>query len=235
MNIVIIIGMIVATLFGVIVFIATNNFIFAIVALIITILYFLFVAMPMIKKNTAKTQRFHQCYSFINTFVISLSIKGSIKGAIETTFESLGDEFLANNQGIEELNETDKLNYLSQYFKFHIYGLFTNLINLWSEQGGNIIDMSTQLINETRLIEEYLLQTNRMAKKHIMEFAILWLISLAVLVVLRFALAQFYNQIIQQLFFPFAVLGIILFCLFTIHLAIMRMTNVSIRGWEDVK
>lgn len=235
MNIVIIIGMIIAIIFGVIVFISTNNIVFALIALAITILYFLFIASPKIKKNSVKIQRFHQCYSFINTFIISLSIKGSIKGALDTTFDSLGDSFVNNVQGLEELNENDKLNYLSQYFKFHIYSLFINLIDLWNEQGGNIIDMSTQLVNEARLTEEYIVETNRMAKKHIMEFAILWLISLAVLVVLRFALAQFYNKIIQQLFFPFAVLGIILVCLVTIHIAIIRMTKIQIRGWEDVK
>ena len=147
----------------------------------------------------------------------------------------MGDRFNDNIQGLEELNENDKIEYFSQYFKFHIYGLFVNLIKLWSEQGGNIIDMSTQLINETRLIEEYITESQRMAKKHVMEFAILWLISLSILVILRFALAQFYNQIIKQMYFPFAVLGVVLVCLLTVHIALMRMTKVEIRGWEDVK
>lgn len=235
MNTIIIIGIIVSLLLGVVVYISTNNIIFAVIALLISALYFFLIAMPKIKKNTIKTQRFHQCYSFINTFVISLSIRESIKGALETTLDNMGDRFNDNIQGLEELNENDKIEYFSQYFKFHIYGLFVNLIKLWSEQGGNIIDMSTQLINETRLIEEYITETQRMAKKHVMEFAILWLISLSILVILRFALAQFYNQIIKQMYFPFAVLGVVLVCLLTVHIALMRMTKVEIRGWEDVK
>lgn len=235
MNTIIIIGIIVSLLLGVVVYISTNNIIFAIIALVISTLYFFLIAMPKIKKNTIKTQRFHQCYSFINTFVISLSIRESIKGALETTLDNMGDRFNDNMQGLEELNENDKIEYFSQYFKFHIYGLFVNLIKLWSEQGGNIINMSTQLINETRLIEEYITESQRMAKKHVMEFAILWLISLSILVILRFALAQFYNQIIKQMYFPFAVLGVVLVCLLTVHIALMRMTKVEIRGWEDVK
>lgn len=235
MNTIIIIGIIVSLLLGVVVYISTNNIIFAVIALLISALYFFLIAMPKIKKNTIKTQRFHQCYSFINTFVISLSIRESIKGALETTLDNMGDRFNDNIQGLEELNENDKIEYFSQYFKFHIYGLFVNLIKLWSEQGGNIIDMSTQLINETRLIEEYITESQRMAKKHVMEFAILWLISLSILVILRFALAQFYNQIIKQMYFPFAVLGVVLVCLLTVHIALMRMTKVEIRGWEDVK
>lgn len=235
MSAIIIISIIVSLLFGVVVYIATNNIFVSIAALLISIVYFLLIAMPKIKKNAQKMQRYHQCYSFINTFTISLSIKGSIKGALDTTFESMGDDFTNNIQGLEELNENDKLSYLNQYFKFHIYGLFVNLINLWSEQGGNIIDMSAHLINEARLTKEYITESSRMAKKHVMEFAILWLISLAILVILRFALAQFYNQIIKQIYYPFAVLAIILVCLLTIHIAIMRVTKIDIRGWEDAK
>lgn len=235
MNSVLIIGIIVSLFFGVVTFISTNNFIFAIIALALSTLYFVLIAMPKLKKSSLKVERFHSCYSFINTFVISLSIKGSIKSALDSTLENMSDDFHKNVQGLEEFNESDKLNYLSQYFKFHIYGLFVNLINLWSEQGGDIIDMSSHLVNEARLIEEYLTESARLNKKHVMEFGVLWLISLSILVILRFALAQFYLNIIKQLYFPFAVLGIVLVCLFTIHIAIMRMTDIQIRGWEDVK
>lgn len=235
MNFVLVLGIIVSLLFGVVTLISTNNFIVAIVALVVSVLYFVLIAIPKLKKNNLKVERFHRCYSFINTFVISLSIKGSIKSALDSTLENMGDDFHKNVQGLEEFNESDKLNYLSQYFKFHIYGLFVNLINLWSEQGGDIIDMSSHLINEARLTEEYLTESARLSKKHVMEFGILWLISLSILVILRFALAQFYRNIIKQMYFPFAVLGIVLVCLFTIHIAIMRMTSIQIRGWEDVK
>ena len=235
MNSVLIIGIIVSLFLGVVTFISTNNFIFAIIALTLSAIYFVLIAMPKLKKSSLKVERFHSCYSFINTFVISLSIKGSIKSALDSTLENMSDDFHKNVQGLEEFNESDKLNYLSQYFKYHIYGLFVNLINLWSEQGGDIIDMSSHLVNEARLIEEYLTESARLNKKHVMEFGVLWLISLSILVILRFALAQFYQNIIKQLYFPFAVLGIVLVCLFTIHIAIMRMTDIQIRGWEDVK
>ena len=235
MNSVLIIGILVSLFLGVVTFISTNNFIFAIIALTLSAIYFVLIAMPKLKKSSLKVERFHSCYSFINTFVISLSIKGSIKSALDSTLENMSDDFHKNVQGLEEFNESDKLNYLSQYFKYHIYGLFVNLINLWSEQGGDIIDMSSHLVNEARLIEEYLTESARLNKKHVMEFGVLWLISLSILVILRFALAQFYQNIIKQLYFPFAVLGIVLVCLFTIHIAIMRMTDIQIRGWEDVK
>ena len=235
MNIVLIIGVIASIFFALVTYIATNNYIFAAIALVVSILYFILIAMPKIKRNNLKIKRFHECYSFINTFVISLSIKGSIKGAMESTFDNMGEDFKNNIQGLEELNESDKLNYLSSYFKFHIYGLFNNLIDLWSEQGGNIIDMSSHLINEARLTEEYIIECQRMNKKHILEFAILWVISLSIMMVLRFALAQFYTYIIKQVFFPFAVLIVILFCLLTIHIAIMRLNKIEIRGWNDAK
>ncbi len=235
MNTITILGIIIALLLTIICYIATSNIYISLVVLLLSILYFMLIATRLIKKNHEKVERYHQCYHFINTFVISLSVKQSLKGAFSSTFESMDTAFKNEMTGLEEMDEIEKLSYLSSYFKFHNYHLFCDLINLWVEQGGNILEMSAHLINESRLTEEYLIQCDRLAKKHLFEFALLWFIALAILVVLRFALAQFYNQIIKQMFYPVAVLIIILLCLGTIHLTILRMNKVEIRGWDDVK
>ncbi len=235
MNTLIIIGIIVSILLGVVMYISTYNFIFTGIAFLLSMLYFFAMALPIYKKHIKKVARFHECYHFINTFIISLSIKSSIKGALDSTFESMGDKFINETVGMVELNENEKLNYLTQYFPFHIYGLFLNLINLWSEQGGNIIDMSTYLINESRLKEEYLTESQRITRKNLLEFGVLWTFSMFILVILRFALSQFYDKLSAQLYFPIAILGIIIFLLITIHIAILRATKIEIRGWENGK
>lgn len=235
MNALIIIGITVSLLLGVVMFISTYNFIFAGIAFAISLIYFFAMALPIYKKHIKKVARFHECYHFINTFIISLSIKSSIKGALESSFESMGDAFLKEMEGMVELNENEKLNHLTQYFPFHIYGLFLNLINLWSEQGGNIIDMSTYLINESRLMEEYLTESQRISRKNLLEFGVLWTFSMLILVILRFALSQFYGKLSTQIYFPIAILGIIVFLLITIHVALLRTTKIEIRGWQNGK
>lgn len=235
MNTLIIIGAIASLLFGVVMFISTYNFIYSAIALALCAIYFFAIALPKYKKYETNLKRFHECYQFINTFIISLSIKGSLKGSLESTFDAMGDKFAQETQGMGELNESEKINYLSQYFPFHLYGLFINLINLWSEQGGNILDMSTYLMNDLRLKEEYLIESQRISKRNLLEFGILWMMSMIILVILRFALAQFYEKLSQQFFFPIAVLAILVFEIVTIHIAISRMTKVDIRGWNNGK
>lgn len=235
MSVVIILGTFISTIFGVVAYIASNNLILAIISLVVPLLYFLIIASQMSKRYQVKINRYHECYQFANTFIVSLSIKGAIKSALESTLETMSPSFKKKTIGMEEFNEEEKLQFLAQYFKFNTYGLFLNIINLWNEQGGDILDMSAHLINETRLTEEYINESNRLAIKHLLEFGILWVLSLAILAVLRFALSQFYTMIAKQIYFPFAIGGILLFALITIHLAIYRMCKLEIRGWQDGK
>ncbi|MCR5505849.1 MAG: hypothetical protein K6F07_02510 [Bacilli bacterium] len=235
MNIAIIIGTIISLIFGVVTYVSTSNLIATAVSFAISFIYFLAIAGQMIKKYQLKINRYHECYQFCNTFLVSLSIKGAIKSAIDSTMETMPSNFKKKTMGMEEFNEEEKLQFLAQYFKFNTYGLFLNIVNLWSEQGGDILDMASHLINETRLTEEYIVESNRLAIKHVLEFAILWVFSLVILVVLRFALSQFYEKMIRQAYFPFAVVGILMFALATIHVAIVRMCRLEIRGWQDGK
>ena len=147
----------------------------------------------------------------------------------------MSEDFHRDLKGIDDLNESEKLSYLCKYFKFHIYGLFVDLINLWSEQGGDIIDMSSYLINESRLTEEYINECESISLKKTIEFAILWIFSLAILIVLRFSLGQFFEFLSAKEYYPFIIFGFMLFVLTTIHVAITRICKIEIKGWYDGK
>ena len=235
MSATIILGTIISIIFGVVVFISSSNIIATAVVFGISIIYFIAIASQMVKRYQIKVTRYHECYHFCNTFLVSLSIKGAIKSALESTFETMTPAFHKKTMGMEEFNEDEKLQYLAQYFKFNTYSLFLNIVNLWSEQGGDILDMSQHLITETRLTEEYINEAHRLSIKHILEFAVLWIFSLAILIVLRFALSQFYDKITKHLYFPIAIAGIVLFALLTVHIAMMRLCKLEIRGWQDGK
>ena len=225
----------ISLLVGVVTYLSTSNLIFTGIGLFISFIYFFLAGSFMVKRYLTVISRFHECYSFLNTFIVSLSIKESLKYSFDATFDTMPDSFKKNLVGIEDLNVEEKINYLSKYFKFHIYGLFIRLITLWSEQGGDILDMSSYLINQARLIEEYISESTRLARKNIFEFAVLWLFSLSIIVILRFALANFYEQIIKQTMFPISILIVIILLLLTTHIAITRLCHMEIRGWEDAK
>ena len=235
MNNILTIGIIISVVLGVASFISSNNYIVALIVLAISILYFLFLARPLLRKYEIKIKRFDECYHFINTFIVSLSIKGSISTSYESAISVMPTSFTSSIENVETFSQEDKLDHINKYFRFHVFSLFIDLINIFQEQGGNILEMSHYLLEETRLVEEYISTSQSIAKKRIVEFAILWLLTIGIMVLMRFALSQFFNTIAKQIFYPIGILVICIFCLFSIHIAITKMTKLQIRGWNDAE
>ena len=235
MNQVITYGIIISIILGVVSFIASNNFIVAIAILVIGVLYFIFLAKPVFYKYQVKTRRFAECYHFINTFIVSLSVKGVVQGAYETTIGAMPEDFITNVENIEAFSNKEKLEHLNKYFRFHVYSLFVDLINIYEEQGGDILAMSNHLLDETRIIEEYVSESRLIAKKKIFEFVILWALTLGIMIFLRFTLGQFFDVICKQIYYPIGIFGICFFCLISIHIALTRMCKLEIKGWSDAE
>lgn len=215
---------------GVTTYIATENIFISIGVLAVYLAVSVFLLIPKIKKYEIEKARFHECYHFINNFVISLSIKKSLSGALETTVGSMPGEFVEMINGVENMSENEKLEYLSSYFVFHDYHLFLQIVMLWLEQGGDIIAMSKYLSNEIRSNEEYLNKVDSISKRKYFEIGVLWVITLAIVIFLRFSLKDFYDKIKGQLIYLVSMSLVILFALFTIFLLICRGTSLNLKG-----
>ncbi len=219
--------------FGSICYISTSNLYISLGVFLISFFYLSIFAMKLIKKGQEKVRRFNECYQFINTFIISLSVKSSINGSFETTSATLGDDFKDYINDIDELSIDEKMDYLRRYFPFHVYSIFLNIINIWLEEGGDIISMSTHLIEEVRSEEEYVITSTSLAKKKVMEISFLWGICLAILLFLRFALNQFYSYINKLVFFPISICALFAFILFSYHLLILKINHLDLKGWSN--
>ena len=233
MNSIITIGIIISIILGASSFVASNNYIVGIVCLVLSLLYFLLIARPLIKRHSIKLARFNECYHFINNFIVSLSVKGTISAAYESAIMSMPEDFSSRIENIETFSDKDKLEHLNKYFKFHVFALFIDLVNLFEEQGGNILDMSHYLLEETRQVEEYISVSESITRKRIVEFSILWFLTIAIMVFMRFALSRFFDTISNQLFYPIGIGALVLFCLLSIHMAISKMCNLKIKGWNN--
>ena len=214
-------------------YIASQNLLTSLFIFLITNAFFVLIVKRQMHKNQLKTHRYHQCFQFINTFIISLNVKGSMNAAMQSSYETTDEDTKEIIDSIKELNEEEKLSYLIKYFKFDIYRLFVDTIKLWNEEGGDILKMSEYLINQARLKEQYLLNCETIHKQKTIEFIVLWSISLAILGILRFALSQFFSKISASLFYQISVAAIILFTLFSIYILVMRVSNFELEGWKD--
>lgn len=215
---------------GVVSFVALENIFIAVGVFAVYLLVSIFLILPKLKKYEFTKTRYHECYHFINNFIISLSIKKSISGALETTVGSMPSEFVDLYNGLENMSENEKLDYLSSYFEFYDYSLFLQVVYIWQEEGGDIIAMSKYLIGNIRSNEEYISQVDTIARRKYVEIGVLWTISLSIVVVLRFALSQFYDRVKGQLLFIVSLSMVFAFVLFTIYMLVQKGTSLKLKG-----
>ena len=227
------VGIVVSFVLTGISFIATQNVYLACSIFLTSIAFFVLIVNRKMKKNQLKIHRYHQCFHFINSFIISLNVKGSMSAAIQSGYETTDENTKAIIDSIKELNEEEKMVYLCKYFKFDLYRLFVDTINLWNEEGGDILKMSQYLINQVRLKEQYLITCETIHRQKTIEFVVLWSISLAILVTLRFALSQFFERIRQTIVYQAAVAIIILFVLVSVYILLLRVCKLELEGWKD--
>ena len=224
---------IVSLLCGLICFLSTTDILLGVLVLAIYILVFILLINKKFVRYNTKIKRFHSCYLFINNYIVALSIKKSLKTALETTSLTLDDDFNDLYKSITQFDEIDKLKYFSNFYKFDVYNLFVDVIRVWCDEGGDILSMTHNLSNYLRENEEFIVTCQALHKKRLTEFIILWSFSFAILLILRFALSQFYSMMVGQIFFKIGIFAIFIFALLSFFLAAVKVTSIELKGWFD--
>ena len=193
--------------------------------------YVLFI--PKLVKYEKVIQRFHECYHFINNFIISLSIKKTIGLALENVSLSMNTSFQEMFSSLQDMSDEEKIKYLNgNYFPFHLYQLFIQVISLYQEQGGDILKMSKYLLSDLRYNEEYVSKVQGQGVRKCVEIGVLWLICFAILGFVRFALKDFYASLKQQTIFIVSIALFMVFVLFSIYVLVNRSTNIKLKGYN---
>ena len=210
-------------------FLATNNFIYAsLVAVIFVIDYFLL----MRKKFThyfSLIQRVHTSYHFINSFVITLSVKESFEEAYQNGIRINNARLNAETEQLTEMPVVDRVKYLKDYFNLSIYQMFLNVISLYQDQGGNILTMSDNLMKECTRTERALSDTLSIGHKHLKEFITLWVMSIGILIFMRFSLSDFYLSMLKNTMFSTLLFVFFLICIVSINLFVIAFTDLTVK------
>ena len=177
-------------------------------------------------------ERIHAGYHFINSFIITLSVKDSLEEAYQNGLRVAPQNLLEESNEIENMNVIEKIKFLRAYFNLAIYKMFINIIVMYQEQGGNILAISDSLLRECTRVEKTLAESKAIGNKHLVEFITLWLLSFFILVFLRFAIAQFYFQMISTPLVVGLIAGFYLIFLVSIHLFLIKFASLSVK--EDI-
>ena len=221
----------VTLLSGALVYTVTENYLISILIGSIYAFAGVFLFAPRITKFEKINYRFHACYHFINNFIIALSIKKTLEPALDSASFAMDTEFNEIMNGLEDLSTLERLKYLvTDYYPFHIYQLFLQVVDIYQEEGGDILEMSKHLLEECRSQEEYLHSVDMMGKRKYIELTLLWSISLSILAILRFVLSNFYVAIKKQVIYLVGIALIMLMVLLSIYLLVYRSTSADIKG-----
>lgn len=219
----------ISLIMGLLCFISTNKIVFCILLIIFYVLDYFFILRKKFDNYFSLIERVHTSYYFINSFIITLSVKESFEEAYQNGIRLNNPKLKAQTDELGKLNIYDRVKYLRQYFNLAIYKMFLNILDLYQDQGGNILNMSDNLIRECTRTEKMLSETKSIGYKHLKEFIFLWILSFGILLFMRFSIKDFYsimlkNPIISPLIFMFFIV-----CLISINLFVNSFTNLTIK------
>ncbi len=206
-------------------FLITESIIFSAILLTLFIIpYFV-----MLRKNIIdykdNYQRTMYGINFIRDFLLNLSISNSLKDTYKKISIGFNDELKKQNEMMLSLNEVEKIEELEKYFNFNLYNYFSKIVKKYYEEGGNILKISNEyliLLDKEKL---NLLKNENNKQTRSMEFIGLWSLIYLILVVLRFSLFNYFNQIISYDFYTISIFGFNVFFIFSLILFIKNYTN----------
>lgn len=205
--------------FGAIGTIVTNNVMFGIVIFAVFFLTSLLIIGPLTKRSEAKGRKRHEVFHFINDFIISLTITSSIEQAFEdATLEVKGEEKEVL-ESVSHLTIPERLEYLALYFDEDIYRVFLSIVKVYQEEGGNLLDIASPLLDEAALNEEKHNAIDTHKKKSIIQYISMWFLSSLILCFLRYGLSSFYDMVAKSLPYlltasAYFLIAIISFCVY---------------------
>lgn len=224
------IAIFVSFILGIVAYFTSNNYILAGVVIVVNLFYYLVIGRNKIKQYLLTNFRIHNCYHFINAFLITMSVKDSLDDSYFNATQGASGEYQDIVSELNDMPIMDKIEYLRKYFNLAVYKMFINVLNIYLDQGGNFLTMGDALLQETTRIEDTLNKSNRSIKKVSIEFGVLWMITFGVLIFLRFGVQDFYLTMLTSI--PFFVSLCLFFVLFllSVHVFIRRATSIYIKG-----
>ncbi len=174
---------------------ASNNLLIGAGVLVVFLMVLLLLVEPMFRRYLSLAKQNHECYRFVSAFIVSLSVSQSLEKSFDTASSSPNKEFQKIVASISSLQPREKLEYLATYFELPQYRMFLSLLDIYVEQGGDIIKISSELMQELTRVEETRQSLSANARKNVLQFALLWIISLAIVVFLRVGLANFFSYL----------------------------------------
>ena len=216
-------------------YLATNNIIYGMLIAVIFVADYFFLMRKRFIHYFGLIERVHNSYHFINSFVITLSVKESLEEAYQNGIRINNARLNAETEQLNEMSIIERIKYLKDYFNLSIYLMFLNVVDLYQDQGGNILTMSDNLIKECTRTEKTLSETLTIGTRHLKEFIILWVMSISILIFMRYSLKDFYLTMLKSSLFGILLFVFFLICIVSINLFVLVFTDLTVKEASNDK
>ncbi len=210
-------------------FVCLDNWIITLILSVITFLYSFLYATKLLKNYKIKIAKSRDCSNLINTIIISLSSSNSLESAYNDATINVSKDLEKELVKCNSDNTWENLQNLSNYFNFFKYTVFLNLLNIFINNGGNILEMTSVLRDEIDREDKC---TNTIAlinSRKVREFLTLWGFSILIILFCRFGLANVYEMMRTNNIFSYGILAFIIFLLLSFHFLLLNIYK-SIRS-----
>lgn len=210
---------------GLISFVAGNNYILSIIISGISLIFFIFLIIPKLNKYQEKINKYRSLHTFINSFIMSISITESI----DIAYLNAKNSVLTYTDIPSDLNQYE----LNELYPFNTYKLFIDVLRMWEEEGGDILKQSEYLLKYSSRLLDFINNSKRYSQKTLVDFIALWVVSLSILIFIRFALKDFYGRMVENIIYLVGIGVVILILLFSVFFFTQRATSIDLNMVKD--
>lgn len=210
----------------------TNNFYFLVGTMAVYLAYFLTYEFFFKRKERIKLKHNKDLTSFIHDFFLTYSIDYSLDKALQIAQENASSSLKEQVEMLKDFKSEEKLERLSDYFSSSLYQLFLKTIHLCNNNSEDRAKTISFLLEENN---RYIYNRKNLQKsiwRGLTEFSLLWIISFLILIIIRFAVNSYFNQIIKTWIYLIGIAFYFVFFLFSIHL-FMQATHGRVKRYEQ--
>ena len=181
-----------------------NNLIFALInGLCFFLVMYKYITLSFIKVNE-KLDTYEEFTHFANCLIMQLSVTPNLN----ESFNEVAKIHKRDYSDIlldDSLTVSEKLESLENNFPIPLYHILKHILLLYVEQGGNILDMSQELLNKADLELSNMQEIYSLNKQKWMESVIMWGFAMIGFFYLRSSLISYYITLIQRRSFMLCV------------------------------
>lgn len=206
-------------------YLVTNNYFIPVILFLLIVTYYLVYGRKKYVKHINRMMRIEECYHFSYNLSVAINVKNSIQTSLESIVDTLSPnikEYLSSTSHLDSLSQIGELR---KYFKIHIFDVYFRMLELYVQQGGNIITMSSLILDEMETLNARCLSIRLKSKKSLINFITLWSLAILILVFTRFTIPSFYLKMLDNNIFPYLIMFFFIFVLMSIHMFLCRLTR----------